>query len=409
MLQDLLELNISGPTESTYFLLKHGNESMTLAKSGLGNGVFLPLSQLEPVNENCDWLYRLSSRAVPFIHLIQTTILPFFLTLTVIINILLCITLNRPNMRTPTNFILLAISVADLLTGLLPLPILTAFNTDYFDADLTLAKGYLTHYCSVVLPTLFHTISIWLTVLLALQRFIYVVKPLEVHKYAICHYPGVFISTVIISVSALIFYVNNFTITYNSGAVVCTNNHGAITSIHGKVLKCTFLPRNIQFPILLLRAFTVHIIPCLLLCVLTAYMMVALKGISKRRNELLIKKNEMKMLANSIRSADNHENNGNDQMMKRNRKNAVSGDAYKTSRIMLVVLLLFLFVEIPSTVLVTTYSLLIALEGKPMPYFAEVSPNALKTFLNLIWLKNTIRDKIDPLSVFEIGIYLWIK
>ncbi|VUZ40822.1 unnamed protein product [Hymenolepis diminuta] len=59
-------------------------------------------------------------------------------------------------------------------------------------------------------------------------------------------------------------------------------------------------------------------------------------------------------------------------MMKRNRKNVVNGDAYKTSRIMLVVLLLFLFVEIPSTVLVTTYSLLIALEGKPMPYFAEV-------------------------------------
>ncbi|KAM3185061.1 hypothetical protein ACTXT7_007135 [Hymenolepis weldensis] len=244
--KDLLELNISGLPESTYFLLKHRNKSMALAKSGLGNGVFLPVSQLEPVNENCDWLYQLSSRAVPFIHLIQTTILPFFLTLTVIINILLCITLNRPNMRTPTNFILLAISVTDLLTGLLPLPILTAFNTDYFDTDLTLAKGYLTHYCSVVLPTIFHTISIWLTVLLALQR-----------------------------------------------------------------------------------------------------------------------------------SADKQENNGNSQMTKRNRKNAVNGDAYKTSRIMLVVLLLFLFVEIPSTVLVTTYSLLIALEEKPMAYFAEVSSNAL--------------------------------
>ncbi|VDO00668.1 unnamed protein product [Rodentolepis nana] len=335
----------------------------------------MPISQLEPVNENCDWLYQLSSRAVPFTHLVQTTILPFFLALTVIINILLCITLNRPNMRTPTNFILLAISVADLLTGLLPLPILTAFNTDYFDTDLTLVKGYLTHYCSVVLPTIFHTISIWLTVLLALQRFIYVVKPLEVYKYAICHYRGVAISIFIISISALIFYANNFSITYNSGAVVCTNSQKAISSIHSKMLKCTFLPRNIQFPILLLRALTVHIIPCLLLCVLTAYMLVALKGISKRRNELLKKQKEMRMLANSIRMADNHNNNVNNQMAKRNKKKPVNGDVYKTSRIMLVVLLLFLFVEIPSTVLVTTYSLLIALQGKPMPYFSEVGPN----------------------------------
>lgn len=362
-----------------YFLLPSENNSVSLAKL-VADGTLVHINHLIPVHENCDWLQRLSFRAMPFTHLVQTCILPFCLALTGIVNTLLCITLTRPNMRTPTNCILLAISIADLLTGLLPLPIYTAFNTAYFDTNLTPAKGYLTHYCTVAFPTLFHTVSIWFTVLLALQRFVYVVKPLEVQNYAICQYRGVSISIVIIVVLALSFYVNNFSITFNPGAVVCTDNLGAITGIHSRLLKCTPLQSTIQFVILLLRAFTVHIIPCLLLCILTAYMMAALRSVAKKRNELLKKKNEMKMLADSIRSTDLFENVGDCKSLRPNRrKKFANGDAYKTSKIMLVVLLLFLIVEIPTTVLVVMYGLLVAFHATPPPFFAEVSQLSLHT------------------------------
>ncbi|KAM7536964.1 hypothetical protein Aperf_G00000067474 [Anoplocephala perfoliata] len=361
-----------GPDNFKYFLLPTGNKSMNLARP-VANGSFMRINHLVPINDNCDWLQRLSSRAMPFTHLIQTYILPFCLTLTVIINILLCITLNRPNMRTPTNGILLAISIADLLTGLLPLPIYTAFNTAYFDTDLTPLKGYLAHYCTITFPTLFHTVSIWLAVLLAVQRFIYVVKPLEVQNYAICQYRGVFKGIVIIVGLALSFYVNNFSTTFDPGVVVCTDSLGTITAIHSKLIKCTFLQPTVQFVIILLRAFTVHIIPCLVLCILTAYMMAALRGVAKKRNELLKKRNEMKMLADSIRSANLLENAGDCKSRRRSRRGTFAiGDAYKTSRIMLVVLLLFLIVELPTTVMVVMYGLLVAFEGTPPPFFAEL-------------------------------------
>lgn len=372
----LLSLELSTPNKLKYFLLPSENSSVELAKSSATNGSFVHLAYLTLASDNCDWLRRLSSRDRPFTHLIQTCILPFSLTLTIIINTLLCITLNRPTMRTPTNFLLLAISLADLFTGLLPLPIFTAFLTDYFDNDLTKGKAYLTYYCTVALPTLFHTISIWLTVLLAIQRFIYVVKPLYVRNYAICRYRGVSTSVAIVIILALLYNVNNFLTTFNAGAVVCTDSLGVITKVHAKLFKCTPLKAPIQFAILLLRAFTVHIVPCLLLCILTANMMAALKSIARKRNELLKKRNEIKVLANKVRLKDAPIEVEENKPREHIRRKVSSGDAYKTSRIMLVVLLLFLVVEIPTTVLVVMYGLLLALQATPPPFFAEVSQNA---------------------------------
>ena len=370
-----MELSIS--TASKYFLLPDKNASTVLATSGATNGSFVHLAQLTSVANKCDWLQRLSSRDRPFTHFVQTCILPFALGLTIIINTLLCVTLNRPIMRTPTNFILLVISLADLLTGLLPLPIYTAFLSDQFDNYLTVDKAYLTYYCTVVLPTLFHTVSIWMTVLLAIQRFIYIVKSLSVRNYSICQYRGVSICVVIVVILALLLNVNNFLTTFNSGVVICTDSRGVITGIHEKLFKCTPLEAPVQFAILLLRALTVNIIPCFLLCLLTAYMMVALKSIADKRNELLKKKNEIKMLADSIRTKISHAYTEQTGARECSRKRKVAiGDAYKTSRIMLVVLLLFLVVEIPTTALVVFYSLLLALRADPPLFFIEVGLKA---------------------------------
>ncbi|VDK35272.1 unnamed protein product [Taenia asiatica] len=369
----LLGLGLSTSNELKYFLLPSENSSFGLAKPSATNDSFVLLAHLTLAPNNCDWLRGLSSRDRPFTHLIQTCVLPFSLALTIIINTLLCITLNRPTMRTPTNLLLLAISLADLFTGLLPLPIYTAFLTDYFDNDLTKGKAYLTYYCTVALPTLFHTISIWLTVLLAIQRFIYVVKPLYVRNYAICQYRGVSTSVVIVIILALLYNVNNFLTTFNAGAVVCTNSLGVITEVHSKLFKCTPLKAPIQFAILLLRAFTVNIVPCLLLCILTANMMAALKSIARKRNELLKKRNEIKILADKVRLKEVPIGVEENKPTERTRRRTVSsGDAYKTSRIMLVVLLLFLVVEIPTTVLVVMYGLLLAFQATPPPFFAEV-------------------------------------
>uniref|UniRef100_A0A5K3FFL0 G_PROTEIN_RECEP_F1_2 domain-containing protein n=1 Tax=Mesocestoides corti TaxID=53468 RepID=A0A5K3FFL0_MESCO len=370
----LLHLDLSNQSDMKLFLRPFDETSAELAKLINIDGSFVRLTLLTFASSNCDYLHTLSSRDRPFTHLVQTCILPFFITVTIVTNTLLCITLNQPTMRTPTNFFLLTISLADLFTGLLPLPVFVGFLTNYFDSDLTSGKAYLTYYCTVALPTVLHTISIWLTVLLAVQRLIYVAKTLSVHTYSICQFRGVTLSVVVVVILALLYNLNNFLTTFNAGIVVCTKAHGAITEVKEILLKCTPIKTALQFGILLLRAFTVHIGPCLLLCVLTAYMLVALKEIAKKQSELLKRRSGMQTLVDSLRTADSYaEEEKEKKPLRVSRKRRTSNrDAYKTSRIMLVVLLLFLVVELPTTVLVVMYGILIAFKATPPAFFAEV-------------------------------------
>merc|ERR1711988_1772195 len=80
-------------------------------------------------------------------------------------------------MRTPTNLVLLAMAVSDLLTIVWPAPwyfyIYTMGNTDVITDAIT---GYTFEATLGPMPQIFHTASIWLTLALALQRWIYVCR-----------------------------------------------------------------------------------------------------------------------------------------------------------------------------------------------------------------------------------------
>lgn len=103
---------------------------------------------------------------------------PPVILFTVITNSLICAVLLRRNMRTATNALLLAMALSDMLTGLWPLPCYVYFYT------LAGYRDWVPHRWCVVysaltdhLPTVFHTASIWLTVALALHRYVCVCKP----------------------------------------------------------------------------------------------------------------------------------------------------------------------------------------------------------------------------------------
>ncbi|CAG2114270.1 unnamed protein product, partial [Medioppia subpectinata] len=102
--------------------------------------------------------------------------MPFLLIITIIANTLIVIVLAQTHMRTPTNLVLLAMAIADLLTLLFPAPwyfyMYTFGNHDKILYPPSACYAY--HIMIEVLPAFFHTASIWLTLLLAGQRYIYV-------------------------------------------------------------------------------------------------------------------------------------------------------------------------------------------------------------------------------------------
>ncbi|XP_037072830.1 sex peptide receptor-like [Pollicipes pollicipes] len=103
-------------------------------------------------------------------------VMPFLLVVTIIANTLIVVVMNRRHMRTPTNLVLMSMAISDMLTLLLPAPwMLYLYTFGNYNKPLdSVYACYMYVTLTETLPSLFHTSSIWLTLALAVQRYIYV-------------------------------------------------------------------------------------------------------------------------------------------------------------------------------------------------------------------------------------------
>lgn len=106
-------------------------------------------------------------------------IMPLLVIVTLVANTLIVLVLSKKHMRTPTNMVLMAMALSDMFTILVPAPWFLYLYTfgNHGQPLRTLAACYAHHIMKEAIPTLFHTASIWLTLALAIQRYIYVCHP----------------------------------------------------------------------------------------------------------------------------------------------------------------------------------------------------------------------------------------
>lgn len=102
--------------------------------------------------------------------------MPFLLLITIVANTLIVVVLSKRHMRTPTNAVLMAMALSDMFTLLFPAPWLFYMYTfgNHYKPLSPVGACYAYTIMNEVIPTLFHTASIWLTLALAVQRYIYV-------------------------------------------------------------------------------------------------------------------------------------------------------------------------------------------------------------------------------------------
>ncbi|XP_067006765.1 sex peptide receptor [Anabrus simplex] len=103
-------------------------------------------------------------------------VMPFLLVITIIANTLIVVVLSKRHMRTPTNAVLMAMALCDMFTLLFPAPWLFYMYTfgNHYKPLSPIGACYAWDVMNEVIPALFHTASIWLTLALAVQRYIYV-------------------------------------------------------------------------------------------------------------------------------------------------------------------------------------------------------------------------------------------
>ncbi|XP_018011319.1 sex peptide receptor-like [Hyalella azteca] len=213
--------------------------------------------------------------------------MPVLLITTTTANTLIVAVLSQRNMKTPSNTILMAISLADLFTLVVPSPVFFYMYTlgHYQKTLLTNSVAcYAWTYLSDVLPTLFHTASIWLSLALAAQRYIYICHSPTAHVF--CTQPRVVIIIISIFFAALIHQLPKFLdFSYELNPLV----HGGTPVCY----ICTAKWVNevgvaVYYPIYFwLRVIFVHLLPCALLLLFNWLLYQTVRQAQKSRNRLL--------------------------------------------------------------------------------------------------------------------------
>lgn len=177
----IMDLKNSTTTTTVLGLIDNNSNSSSNNKQGL----MLPILEDKDieyvVNVTREYPYQLATVMFGYI-------MPFVLIVTIITNLLVVMVLAQRHMRTPTNIVLFAMAIVDLLTLLSPSPwyfyIYTLNHPFHKSGILYPASVCIAHHIMTdVIPVFFHTSSIWLALLLAGQRYVYVCHPQTARKW----------------------------------------------------------------------------------------------------------------------------------------------------------------------------------------------------------------------------------
>ncbi|CAH8436937.1 unnamed protein product [Schistosoma rodhaini] len=260
-----------------------------------------------------------------FDKIIQTIILPILLIMLISFNSLSVAVLTRPTMKTPVFTVLLGITIMEMFNGLLPLPmyLLRAFYGDpvwweykkYTLYNLTQISKWWKYgpleiyqtssnpiisgifaWTTVFLPTVCHTTATWLTLFVALQRLIYIIYPNKATRlFSILTVRLVCVSVLL---CALVLHIPMFQSTFVKFQplllhqnVILRNYsidfkqislYEALDYLPYVVMKChTCLPIH-MFLYFLTRVILIHLLPCILLIILTIIIIMKMRQINKK-------------------------------------------------------------------------------------------------------------------------------
>jgi len=225
---------------------------------------------------------------------------------TLVTNCLICIVLLKRHMRgSPTNVLLIALSITTTLTGVWPLPCYAHFYiigayADWIPCHWSIAYDILVDY----LPTIFHTSSIWLTVALAVQRYIIVCHAKTIAANRWRNVTNVVrISVGVLFAAFLPHIIRFFEHSYEPVTFQSKVNDGVNTSacIVGYV---AFVANheNLYFSIYyFFRVVFINCLPCLVLVLVNAALVNTMKTAEARRKILLKynRRSECRRLAES--------------------------------------------------------------------------------------------------------------
>ncbi|XP_030572863.1 sex peptide receptor isoform X1 [Drosophila novamexicana] len=221
--------------------------------------------------------------------------MPFLLFMTIISNSLIVLVLSKKSMATPTNFVLMGMAICDLLTVVFPAPglwYMYTFGNHYkpmHPVSMCLAYSIFNE----IMPAMCHTISVWLTLALAVQRYIYVCHAPMARTW--CTMPRVRRCTFYIALLAFLHQLPRFfDRTYMPMEIEWNGNETEVCHLETSLWVHEYVGVDLYYTsYYLFRVLFVNLLPCIILVTLNILLFAALRQAQERR-KLLFRENRKK-------------------------------------------------------------------------------------------------------------------
>ncbi|UJR35942.1 hypothetical protein I4U23_028683 [Adineta vaga] len=239
-----------------------------------------------------DWYpYNPDHRPPTYYIILQGVCAPLIIIISTVLNSLIAVVLLQKHLRSPTNLLLLALALYDTLTGLFPFPsYIYVFTFQNCNDYLPFNYGWFHRINCEVLPFMFHTCSIWVTVVLAIQRYIYVCHSEKAKQW--CTVAMALKAVIVVNILALIVAIPMFL----EGSFYPSPVH---SKIDPKISfdACRVIDRSrdpaysTYYSIYyVLRALLINIGPCTVLVILNAILVQRMKEAKQNRDRLIVKR-----------------------------------------------------------------------------------------------------------------------
>ena len=256
----------------------------------------------------------------------------------IIANVLNIIVLTRKNMVSSTNIILTGLAISDGLTMVFYFPyalcmyVIHGIEASPERDTETAAKFQL---CYAIMSVIVHSISIWLTVTLAVFRYVFIRFPRRGARY--CNVQRTKTAVIAVSIAVIIVCIPNsiiYELNSQKASELGFSNASNASMWWIDVKSNTTAEVVLQKFNLWVQAILVKLLPCFLLTIFSFLLVRTMQSAEKRRKKLLNK--------NSVTDGETQPIGSSGKRSKR---------SIRTTRMLLTVVILFLITEIPQGIM----------------------------------------------------------
>ena len=233
-------------------------------------------------------------------RIIYGQISPPFVVITLIVNALVCLVLLKQHMRTSTNIILASMALADALTCVIPFPIFVYVFSMGYAQDDWVSCSFLTGYVWLLhyLPTITHTASVWLTVTLAAQRYMYVrANVFQSNLATECYRKTLFFIALVVVISIMFHIWWFLQYKYESISFPSLAHRGQL--VDACVERLT-IAQDYGYVYWWSRVFFIQTLPCLALVVLNILLLYKIRESSQTRKRLSVHNSNQDALLQAV-------------------------------------------------------------------------------------------------------------